>query len=141
MSSFTCKKLYIFVQKSTFTQSSSVRAVLEIFSSVLSFSKTKGYYYWKHNFCRLCVRNPTSGLLQIGQKFTKRSQFSDMASLVKCFWRCFVSLVKFSYYSKFYVNIITGSGIMTIFFYKRLIRNPEIRNTRVWVLPNIWRLG
>ena len=60
---------------------------------------------------------------------------------VKFFWRCFVSLVKFSYWSKFHVNIITGSGIMTIFFYKGLTRNPEIGNTPVWVLPNIWRLG
>ena len=60
---------------------------------------------------------------------------------VKFFWRCFVSLVKFSYWSKFHVNIITGSGIMTIFFYKGLARNPEIGNTPVWVLPNIWRLG
>ena len=60
---------------------------------------------------------------------------------VKFFWRCFVSLVKFSYWSKFHVNIITGSEIMTIFFYKGLTRNPEIGNTPVWVLPNIWRLG
>ena len=60
---------------------------------------------------------------------------------VKFFWRCFVSLVKFSYWSKFHVNIITGSGIMTIFFYKGLTRNLEIGNTPVWVLPNIWRLG
>ena len=60
---------------------------------------------------------------------------------VKFFWRCFVSLVKFSYWSKFHVNIITGSGIMTIFFYKGLTRNPEIGNTPVRVLPNIWRLG
>ena len=30
---------------------------------------------------------------------------------------------------------------MTIFFYKRLTRNPEIENTPAWVLPNIWRLG
>ena len=30
---------------------------------------------------------------------------------------------------------------MTIFFYKRLTRNPEIENNPVWVLPNIWRLG
>ena len=54
---------------------------------------------------------------------------------------CFVSLVKFSYWSKFHVNIITGSGIMTIFFHKGLTRNPEIGNTPVWVFPNIWRLG
>ena len=56
---------------------------------------------------------------------------------VKFFWRCFVSLVKFSYWSKFHVNIITGSGIITIFFYKGLTRNPEIRNTLVWVLSDI----
>ena len=30
---------------------------------------------------------------------------------------------------------------MTIFFYKGLARNPEIGNTPVWDLPNIWRLG
>ena len=59
---------------------------------------------------------------------------------VKIFWLCFVSLVKFSYWSKFHVNIITGSGIRTILFYKGLTRNPEIRNTPVWVLPIIWRL-
>ena len=61
--------------------------------------------------------------------------------IVIFFWRCFVSLVKFNYWSKFYVNIITVSGIITIFFCKRLMRNPEIGNNPVWVLPNIWRLG
>ena len=30
---------------------------------------------------------------------------------------------------------------MSIFFYKGLTRNPEIGNTLVWVLPNIWRLA
>ena len=30
---------------------------------------------------------------------------------------------------------------MTIFLYTRLARNPEIENTTVWGLPNIWRLG
>ena len=28
-----------------------------------------------------------------------------------------------------------------ILFYKGLTRNSEIRNTPVWVLPNLWRLG
>ena len=55
------------------------------------------------------------------------------------FWRRFVSLFKFSYWSKFLVNIVTGSGVITI--YKRLIRNPEIRKSPIWVLPNIWRMG
>ena len=57
------------------------------------------------------------------------------------FWRCFVSLVKFSYWSKFYVKIINDSGVTAILFYKRLTRNPKIGNTPVWVLQNIWRLG
>ena len=47
---------------------------------------------------------------------------------VKFFWRFFVSLVKFSYWSNFRVNIITGSGIMTIFFYKNW---PEIRKSEI----------
>ena len=70
---------------------------------------------------------------------TMTSQFANMASLPNCF--NVVSTFKFSYWSKFYVTIITGSGVMTIFFYKRLTRNPEIGNTLVCVLPNIWRLG
>ena len=58
------------------------------------------------------------------------------------FWRCSVSLVMFSYWSKFlHVNNMTSSGVMTIFAYKGLTRNPEIRNTPVWVLTNIWGLG
>ena len=86
-----------------------------------------------------------SGLLQIDQKSKKwqdvmTTQFSDMTSS-SIFWRCFVSLVKFSYCSKFHINIITGSVIMTIFFYKGLTKSPEIGNTPVWVLLEIWRLG
>ena len=61
--------------------------------------------------------------------------------IVKIFWRSFVFLVKFSYWSKFHVNIKTGSGVMTIFFYKGLTRNPEITNILVQVLHNIWRQG
>ena len=61
------------------------------------------------------------------------SQFPNI--IVKFSWRCLVSLVKFSYWSKLHVNIITGSGVMTISFYKGLARNPEIGNTPVWVFP------
>ena len=47
---------------------------------------------------------------------------------VKMFWHCFVSLIKFSYWSKFHVNIFIGSEIMTIFF----IRDwPEIRKLEI----------
>ena len=69
------------------------------------------------------------------------SHFSDIMSSSVFFWCCFLSLVKSSCWSKFHVNIITGSQIMTIFFCKGLTRNPEIRNNLVWILSNIWRLG
>ena len=48
--------------------------------------------------------------------------------IVKFFWLCFVSLVKVSYWSKFHVNIITGSGVMTIYLYKEL---PEIQKLEI----------
>ena len=60
--------------------------------------------------------------------------------IVKVFWRCFVSLVTFSYWSEFTANIIIGSGVITISFYKGLTINPEILRTPVWALPKIWRL-
>ena len=63
------------------------------------------------------------------------SKFADMTSSSFFFLLCLVSLVKFSYWSKFHVNIITVSRVMTIFFYKGLTTN-----TPVWVLHNIWRL-
>ena len=69
-----------------------------------------------------------------------KSQFPEMTSL-SIFLTLFHSLVKFSYWSKFHVNIIIGSGVMTISFYKGLTRNRDIGNTLAWVLPNIWRLG
>ena len=68
-------------------------------------------------------------------KMTMTSQFSHMTSSSNFFWHYFVSLVKF------HINIITGSGVMTVFSYKGLTRNREIGNTPVWVLLNVWRLG
>ena len=90
----------------------------------------------------VCVRNLASGLLQIGHKWEKRQWRYNFPKWRhrQIFWRCFVSFVKFNYWPMFNVNIITGSGVMTIFFYKGLTRNLEIGNTPVWVLPNIWRL-
>ena len=94
----------------------------------------------------LCVRNPASRLLQIDRKFEKWQllQFSDMTSssifLTLFCLSCQVCQWSWSSMSKFHVNIITGSGVMTIFFYKGLTRNLEIRNTSVLVLPNTCRL-
>ena len=91
----------------------------------------------------MCVWNPTSRLLQIGHKLEKcqwRPNFTTwhhfQIFLTLFYWSC-----KVCYWSKFHVNIMTGSGVMTISFYKRLTRNPEIRNTPVWVFSNICKLG
>ena len=61
------------------------------------------------------------------------SQYSDMTSFSFFFLSCRVSLVKFSYWFWFNVNIMTSSGAMIIFIYKGLTRNLEIGNPLVWV--------
>ena len=94
-------------------------------------------------FYRLCAQNPVSGLLQIGHKLGKwwrhnlptwhhRHIFFDVVLFLLS------SLVT---RSSFIWNIIAGSGVTTIYFYLEMTRNPDIGNTPVWVLPNIWRLG
>ena len=67
---------------------------------------------------------------------TMPSHFADMTSS-----SIFFDVVLFSYRSKFHVYIVSGSGVLTPFFYNGLTRNPKIGNAPVWVLPNIWRLG
>ena len=65
----------------------------------------------------------------------------DHEVIFQFFWQLFVSILKFRDWSKFHVNIITTSGVMTNYFYLGLTTNLEIGNTPVWVLLNIWRLG
>ena len=74
-------------------------------------------------------------------KMTMTWQFVNMTSSSIFCDIVFVSLVLFSYCFKFDVNIITGSGVMTVFFCKGLTSNWESQNTPLWVLPNIRRLG
>ena len=99
--------------------------------------------FWQINFTGSAsgIQLPHWSKLAINRKTENDITISWHEIIVKFFWGCFVSLVKFSYCPKFHVNIITSSGIMTNFFYKGLTRNPEIGNTPVWVLPNICRLG
>ena len=145
MSAFSCKKkAFLFVQKSTFTQSNSVRAFVRGFLALLSFFVRK-----KVNITENITSADSVSRIRPREcsEFAKHTENKNDVTIfrhdviVNFFWRCFGCLFKFSYWSKFHVNIITGSGIMTIFFYKELTRNPEIRNTPVWVLSNIWRLG
>ena len=85
------------------------------------------------------IRSPDCSKLVKNPKNDNDVTISPHDAIVDFFWRCFVFLVKFSYWFKFHIKIITGSGIMSVFFYKGLTRNPEIGNTPIWVFPNIWR--
>ena len=88
------------------------------------------------------IRLPDCSKLAINQKNNNDVTIFRHYVTFKFLWRWFVSLiVKFSYWSKFHVNVITGSAVMTINFDKGLTRNPEIGNILVWALFNIWRLG
>ena len=68
-------------------------------------------------------------------KMTMTSQFSDMTST-----SIFFDIVLFLLSS-----LVTGPSFMSISslvsFCQGLIGNPEIGNTPVWVLPNIWKQG
>ena len=87
------------------------------------------------------IRIPDCSKLAVNWKNQNDVTISQHNIIVSFFQYCFISLVKFSYWFKFHVNIVTGSGVRTILFCKRLTRNPEIKNTLVCVFPNIWRLG
>ena len=108
MSAFFCRKSAFFCKNGTFTQSNSLKAVRDFLVLFLVFVREK-------------VTVDENDVLQ-----TMRLKFDV---IIQLFWRCFVSFVKFSYWFKFHVNIITGSGAMTIFFYKGLTRYLKIENT------------
>ena len=59
---------------------------------------------------------------------TMKSQYADMNPS---------SLVKFSYWFKFHVSIISGSRVMSILLSKGLTRSPEDGNIPVCVSPNV----
>ena len=88
---------------------------------------------------RSFVPNLDSALLQVGNKLKIWQWHHNLLTWShRQFFDAF--LVRFSYWSKFHTNIITGSGVMAVFVCKGLTRNPEIGNALVWVFPNIWRL-
>ena len=89
----------------------------------------RGFCFFLQKSYRLCVRNPSFGKPQIGHKLGKWQWCHNLSTWRQCqyFWRCLVSPFKLSYWYMFHVNSITGCGVMTIFFYKRLTRNPDIK--------------
>ena len=74
-----------------------------------------------------------SGLLQISHKLNIWWWRHNLltSGYRKIFWRFHLSLITFSYWSKFYVSIITGSVVATIFIYKGFLPLGELR------IPNL----
>ena len=71
---------------------------------------------------------------------TITSQFAEMTSLQKIFWRRLVSLVKFNYCFKFHVNIVTGSELWQFSFIKDWpeIQKSEIRPSELCQISRDW---
>ena len=116
---------------------------LRFLSSVFSFCKAIGCYYRKHNFCRLCIWNPPSGLLQIDQKskkMTMPSYFFDMTSAYKYF-DVILFLKSSLVIAPSFMSISSLVLELWQFSFKRDC--PEIRKLGIppSELPNIWRLG
>ena len=90
---------------------------------------------------RLCVRNPTYRMLQIGHKLENGNDATISQNEVIVEF-CDVVLFLLS-------SLVTSPSFMSISslvqelwaMYPWLKRNLEIGNTSVWVLSNIWRLG
>ena len=84
---------------------------------------------------------PESGFLNDSYvtKMTVTSQISILLNFFDIILFSFSFIVEFSYCYKFHYNIITGSGVMRICFYKGLARNAEIENIPVRILTNILR--
>ena len=87
---------------SAFTQSNSVRVVLEIFSSVFSFCKIKGCYYWKVYTSGIWL--PDFSKLAINWKMTMISQLAYMTSS-SIFFGLFFGLLS---------SLVTGQSFMSI---------------------------
>ena len=125
------QKFTIFGKNSIFTQNNSVRAVLRF----------SGFVRWKITINENVsftdyasgIWLPDCSILTINRKNDNDATICRHGVIMKLFLRSLVSLVRFSYWSIFNVNILTSSGVMTIFFNKWLTRNPEIENTPVWV--------
>ena len=116
--------LAFFGKNSIFNQSSSVGAALEIFSLFSVFVGKKitinENASIKDHASRIWL--PDCSKLAINWKNDNYAIFYGRGVNVN-----FLTLSCF-YWSKFHVNTSTGSGVMTIFVYKGLIRSPEIGN-------------
>ena len=93
---FFAESQRFFGKNSIFTQSSRMRALLELQTMRLE------------SRFRITINQPSIEKMMM-------TSIYRYDVIVKTFWRCLVSVVMLSYWSKFHVNFITGSGVMTIF--------------------------
>ena len=128
---FLPKISIFFCKDGTFTQSNSVKAVIDTFSSVFTSCKIFQVTFNKN----VCFIDQASGirLSDCSKLSINRKNYNDLTicrhDVIVSFLKFFVSLTKFSYWSKFHVDIIADAGVMKVFFYKGLTRNPEIGNS------------
>ena len=107
ISAFFCKKLAFFFQKSIFTQSNSVRTVLEIFQFCFQFLYDKRLLLLKTYLLQtLCSESGlwTAPYWPKITKMTLASQFSDMTS-TSIFFQIFLFLLS---------NLVTDPSFMSI---------------------------
>ena len=135
MSAFFLQKICIFYKNSTSKQSywSFVREFLVLFSVFVRLKVTINKNLSLIDYASR-IGIPDCSKLATNQKNDNCVIICWLDVIVKFFWRCHVSFVTFSYWSKFHINIMTGSGVKTVFVYKGLNWSPKIENTRV--LPN-----
>ena len=86
--------------------------------------------------------------LVINRKNNNDATFCCYDSLLKDFWRCFVSFFKINYWFKFHVWYRSGLGLSCLVLelskFSFIKDWPEFRISQyapVWVFFNIWRLG
>ena len=87
--------------------------------------------------------DPASGLLRIGQNSEKwqwRHNFLTWGHH-QFFRRCFVAVIILSMLVTCPSFVSISSLVLELWQFSLVRDWPEIRNTPVWVLPNIWRLG
>ena len=143
MSAFFCKKSAFFSKNKTFTRSSIVRAVLAIFNSVFSFCKIAVTVNENISFTDYAsgIRLSDCSKLAKNRKNDSDVTISRYDVIIKFFWHCLFLLS----------SLVTGSNFMSIsllvlelwqFSFIRVDqKSPEIGNTPIWVLHNIWGLG
>ena len=143
ISAFFCKKSAVFSKNSTFTYNKDegcVRAFLVLFSVFLKqkftvnenvsvTDHTSGI--WLQNYSKLAINQKSDN------EVANMTKFADITPLSFFLLYYFVSLVNFIYWSRIHINNLTGSGVIIIFVYNELTKNPEIANNLLCILPNI----